>query len=281
MGRDLIGKANVLDKPDEGDGRPFHRVQVLKLGFDQLTREMAVAYLWAWPSRAPYGYVTTPNVDHLVRLRTERHTQEVEEAYVASDLTLCDSKVMALLSRWYGVDLSVATGSDVTEDLLDRLRGSNEPLLIIGGGPETAPVLAERYGLTNLHQHIPPMGLMRNEAALNEAARFIVANPARFVFIAVGSPQQEVIALRARKLGATCGVALCVGASLDYLTGRSKRAPWVLRVLALEWLYRLMREPRRLWRRYLVRSPRIFSLMHEDARARRRLRKHGSDGGNV
>ncbi len=132
-----------MDKLDEHDGRPFDRVQVLKLGFDQLTREMAVAYLWAWPSDAAYGYVTTPNVDHLVRLRTERHTQEVEEAYDACDLTLCDSKVMALLSRWYGVSLPVATGSDVTEDLLDRLAGSDDPLLIIGGGPETAQQLAE------------------------------------------------------------------------------------------------------------------------------------------
>ncbi len=270
-----------MDELDEHDGRPFDRVQVLKLGFDQLTREMAVAYLWAWPSDAAYGYVTTPNVDHLVRLRTERHTQEVEEAYDACDLTLCDSKVMALLSRWYGVSLPVATGSDVTEDLLDRLAGSDDPLLIIGGGPETAQQLAARYGVTNLRQHIPPMGLMQNEAALDEAARFIVDNPARFAFIAVGSPQQEVIALRARKMGATRGVALCVGASLDYLTGRSRRAPWILRVLALEWLYRLIREPRRLWRRYLVRSPRIFSLMHQDARARRRLRKqgHGGDDG--
>jgi exopolysaccharide biosynthesis WecB/TagA/CpsF family protein len=153
-------------------------------------------------------------------------------------------------------------------------------VLIIGGGPETVPALTARFGITNIRQHIPPMGLIQNEAALDEAARFIVANPARFVFIAVGSPQQEIIALRARKLGATCGIALCVGASLDYLTGRSRRAPWLLQVLALEWLYRLIREPRRLWRRYLVRSPRIFSLMHKDARRRRRNRRNGLDAGD-
>jgi len=235
------------------------------------------AYLRAWPADGPYGYVTTPNVDHLVRLRTERHTDEVEESYTQSDLTLCDSKVMALLSRLYGVRLEVAAGSDVTADLLEGLMGSDERVAIVGGGPETLPALRARFGITNMCQHIPPMGLMHNEPALDEAARFIVANPARYVFIAVGSPQQEIIALRARKLGATCGIALCVGASLDYLTGRSRRAPWLLQVLALEWLYRLLREPRRLWRRYLIRSPRIFSLMHKDARQRRRSQRRNAD----
>jgi len=263
---------------DHGDGRGFPRVRILGLGFDQLNRDLVAAYLRAWPLDGPYGYVTTPNVDHLVRLRTERHTIEVEEAYAQSDLTLCDSKVMGLLSRFYGVHLEVSAGSDVTADLLEGMVGSTDSVVIIGGGTDTLPALAARFGLGNLRQHIPPMGLLHNEAALDAAARFIVANPARFVFIAVGSPQQEIIALRAKKMGATCGIALCVGASLDYLTGRSQRAPWLLQALALEWLYRLIREPRRLWRRYLVRSPRIFALMHKDARERRRARKRGRDG---
>lgn len=268
-------------KRDHGDGRVFPRVRILGLGFDQLNRDLVGAYLRAWPTDAAYGYVTTPNVDHLVRLRTEHHTLEVEEAYAKSDLTLCDSKVMALLSRFYGVHLEVAVGSDVTADLLEGMVGSTDNVLIIGGDAQTLPVLAARFGLNNLHQHIPPMGLLHNDAALDEAARFIVDNPARYVFIAVGSPQQEIIALRARKMGATCGVALCVGASLDYLTGRSQRAPWLLRVLALEWLFRLIREPRRLWRRYLIRSPRIFSLMHKDARRRRQNRRRGSGAGDA
>ncbi len=270
-----------MGRGDHGNGSPFFRVRILGLGFDQLNRDLVVAYLRAWPADSAYGYVTTPNVDHLVRLRTERHTQEVEEAYAQSDLTLCDSKVMALLSRIYGLPLEVAAGSDVTADLLEGMVGSNDRILVIGGGPQTKSALSAKFGIANIDQHIPPMGLMQNEAALDAAARFIVENPARFVFIAVGSPQQEVIALRARKMGATGGMALCIGASLDYLTGRSKRAPWLLRTLALEWLYRLIREPRRLWRRYLVRSPRIFSLMHKDARGRRRRRRHGTDSGDV
>jgi exopolysaccharide biosynthesis WecB/TagA/CpsF family protein len=260
----------TMTRPPAESVLSTERVRVLELDFDQLDREAALARLWAWPSSGPFGYLTTPNVDHIVRLLTEPQPAEVREAYDTSDLTLCDSKVLALVAGWYGIDLVVATGSDLTADLLARLAHGDDRVVIVGGTADTVPALARRYGLANMRQHIPPMGLMQNEAALDAAAQFIVDNPARFVFITVGSPQQEVIALRARKLGAERGLALCVGASLDFLTGRSRRAPWIFRVLTLEWLYRLMHEPRRLWRRYLVRSPRIFWLMHRDARQRRR-----------
>ena len=256
-----------------GDAPPFSRVRVLGLNFDQIGQKAAAAYLWDRPAGAPYSYVTSPNVDHVVRLHGEVHSAEIDQAYHTSDLTLCDSKVMALLARWYGIHLAVATGSDITADLLERLAHSNEPVVIIGGDAETIPALAKRYGLTNMCQHIPPMGLMQSEVALDAAARFIVENRARFIFICVGSPQQEVIALRARKMGAESGLALCVGASLDYLTGRIRRAPMIFRWLALEWLYRLLREPHRMWRRYLIRSPKIFSLLRGDVRQRRRPAK--------
>lgn len=249
---------------------PVEQARFLGIGFEAFDREAAVAFLFDRPAGDPFFYVTTPNVDHVVRLRTERHTHEVDEAYANSDLTLCDSKVMAMLSRWHGVRLHVSSGSDITADLMERLTGSNDTLVIIGGDAQTVPALVRRYRLGGLVQHIPPMGLMNNEAALDAAARFICDHPARFVFAAVGSPQQEVIAWRAKRMGAASGICLCVGASIDYLTGRSHRAPWLFRALALEWLYRLIREPRRLWRRYLVRSPRIFALMNKDARARRR-----------
>jgi exopolysaccharide biosynthesis WecB/TagA/CpsF family protein len=179
-------------------------------------------------------------------------------------MTLCDSKVMGLLARLRGIRLNVAPGSDVVASLLDAERDSAVPFVLIGGSAEAVATLQQRYGLAALRQHIPPFGLLQNDAALDSAADFIAANPARYVLIAVGSPQQEVIAYRAMQRGGATGFGLCVGASIDYLTGRSRRAPVILRRLALEWLFRLACEPRRLWKRYLVRSPRIFRLIDRE-----------------
>jgi exopolysaccharide biosynthesis WecB/TagA/CpsF family protein len=106
------------------------------------------------------------------------------------------------------------------------------------------------------------MGFIGDPAAVETCLQFIEsASPFRFCFLAVGSPQQERIAALLRARGRARGLGLCVGASLNFLTGAEKRAPqWVQR-LALEWLYRLGQDPRRLARRYLVRGPRIFRYL--------------------
>ena len=111
-------------------------------------------------------------------------------------------------------------------------------------------------------QHLPPMGLAGNAEARRAAARFIADTKARFTFVCVGSPQQELIAAEVAKLGDARGLALCVGAALEFLTDRQKRAPALARQLGLEWAHRLLTNPRRLWRRYLVEGPAIFLLAY-------------------
>jgi exopolysaccharide biosynthesis WecB/TagA/CpsF family protein len=104
------------------------------------------------------------------------------------------------------------------------------------------------------------MGLRHNASAREEAARFVANAKARFAFIAVGSPQQELVAAEVGKHQEARGTALCIGASLDFITGRERRAPAMVQRLSLEWAYRLLRDPKRMWRRYLVEGPRVFLL---------------------
>lgn len=104
------------------------------------------------------------------------------------------------------------------------------------------------------------MGLVRNPAARQEAAEFIAAQRPRFTFIAVGSPQQELIAAETKLVPGATGMALCIGAALEFVTGHQVRAPRLMQDLGLEWAHRLVSAPRRMWRRYLVEGPRIFVL---------------------
>jgi len=90
---------------------------------------------------------------------------------------------------------------------------------------------------------------------------FVLAHPARFVFLAVGSPQQEVLAAAITATGRATGTALCIGASLEFLTGVSRRAPAWMQRAGLEWLFRLGSDPHRLARRYLLNSPTVFRLL--------------------
>jgi exopolysaccharide biosynthesis WecB/TagA/CpsF family protein len=127
---------------------------------------------------------------------------------------------------------------------------------------EQARELAHRYGLRSIKHIEPPMGFIKDPEALDACLRFIEAqSPFRFCFLALGCPQQEVVARMLRARGIARGLTLCIGASINYLTKVERRAPRWMQHAGMEWLFRLLQDPRRLARRYLIRGPRIFALL--------------------
>ncbi len=243
-------------------------VRLLGVEFAGLGPEEVLARLAARPASAPFAYVVTPNADHLIRLHAR---PELGALYEAAALRLLDSRVVARLARAVGLRAPpVVTGSDLTAALFERgLVQPGEPVAVLGGSEETAAALRGRYGLARLAHHNPPMGFDRDPAALETAVRFLEENPARFSFLAVGSPRQEVVAEALVRRGRGTGIGLCVGASLLFLTGAERRAPRAVQSAGLEWAWRLAQDPRRLARRYLVDSPKIVRLLWREARLRR------------
>ncbi|NNC38190.1 MAG: glycosyltransferase [Acidimicrobiales bacterium] len=205
-----------------------------------------------------FRYIVTPNVDHLVRLNKEPDLYG--PLYKGSWLSVCDSRILELLAKFTGIPLKAVPGSDLTAQLFDNVIKKDEPINVIGGDEDVITKVKERYGLTALNHCQPPMGLRHNPDEVVKCAEFIANNPARYTFICVGSPQQEMVAMAAKQRGDCAGLGLCVGASLDFLAGKVKRAPKWMQFMRTEWLYRLLSEPRRLWKRYLVDGPRIFAI---------------------
>lgn len=242
---------------------PTSRSEFLGLGFDSLSRHQVLAHLTKVTGETPYGYVVTPNVDHVVRLHEdETGKARLRTLYENADLCLCDSKVLHLLGRLRGVRLSVLPGSELTALMFERVIRAGDRIAIVGGDAALVATLREKFKAVEFVQHCPPMGLRRDAAARRLAANFIARSGARFAFIGVGSPQQEMIAAEARSMPGAAGVALCVGAGLDFLAGRQKRAPRLARNLGLEWAHRLLSDPKRMWRRYLLEGPRVFVLAY-------------------
>lgn len=241
---------------------PTDRREFLKVGFDRFSMDQVLARLSTAGDEAPFAYVVTPNVDHVVRLNEDRGDTELGPVYDDADLCLCDSKVLNLLARLRGVRLPVVPGSELTARLFKEIIRPGDRIAIVGGNEKLLHQLESRYPQVLFLHHRPPMGLRKDAAARSEAAKFIAKSHARFSFIAVGSPQQEVIAAEAKRIMGARGTALCIGASLDFLTGQEKRAPRVLQRLGLEWAHRLLNNPRRMWRRYLVEGPRVFLLAY-------------------
>ena len=207
----------------------------------------------------PFRYLVTPNVDHMLRVSA---VPDVATIYRDAWLCINDSRV---LNRPRGPD-----GTRPPRDAGDRTSSPHlldhpaldrsTSILIVGGGEGLAEAVARRCGLTQVRQIRPPMGLRENPVALAETVAAIEGVGARFVFLAVGSPQQEMIAAAIARRGQARGVGLCIGAGLEFLVGARRRAPAPMRAAGLEWLFRLACEPGRLGRRYLVDGPRIMRI---------------------
>lgn len=238
------------------------RREFLDVTFDTAGVDELLSAISAVSGDSPYAYLVTPNVDHMVRMHRRTSGEDFIRLYREADYCICDSRVLALLAKWRDVRLPVVPGSDLAALMFERVIRPGDRIAVIGGDEALISGLRARYPRVEFVQHCPPMGLLRNATARAEAARFIAEQKARFSFICVGSPQQELIANEAAALGDSRGLALCLGAALDFITGREKRAPKLAQRLGLEWSYRLLTNPRRMWRRYLVEGPAIFLLAY-------------------
>lgn len=216
------------------------------------------------PLAASYGqssfdYVITPNVDHVIRYCDDAAFRNL---YAAAGWVLLDSRLLArILTLTRGLRPRVCPGSDLTARLFSMI-APGDRIVLIGSSAQQAQRLVQIYGLQDLRQYSPPMGFIRDRQAVERTLEFVEAqSPFRFCFIGVGSPQQELLAHELKQRGRARGLALCIGASINFLTGTERRAPRWMQITNLEWLYRLLQDPRRLAQRYLVRGPRIFGLL--------------------
>lgn len=212
-----------------------------------LTRVLGMA-------RGAYGYVVTPNVDHVVKLLDGRVAREI---YEGADLKVCDSRILSHLAGLRGLRLPVYPGSDLTADLLAS--SAAEGLTIAVFGPDRAAFdeLVARYPGQTLRWIKAPV-LVPETLAWRAAVAQAVQAEWDILLACVSFPKQELFAHALREAGRTSGVTLCVGASIDFLTGRQQRAPRIFQQLSLEWLHRLFSQPRRMFRRYVIEGPAIF-----------------------
>jgi N-acetylglucosaminyldiphosphoundecaprenol N-acetyl-beta-D-mannosaminyltransferase len=225
------------------------------LGLDVADIDLAAAgdaVLWRSEQRG-FGYVVTPNADHFARLG---RTPALLPVYRGAFLRLLDSRLLALLAGRLGLPAPhVVTGSDLAPLLLRRAAG-----IVTILGMEAAEVARLEQKFSDLSfRHLPlPMGVRDSDPAFAAAVAFASTARTSLTFIALGSPLQEILAAAIGATPGNQGVALCVGSALAFCAGSKTRAPPAFRRRGLEWLYRLVQEPRRLAFRYLVKDPPVL-----------------------
>lgn len=204
---------------------------------------------------APFAYVSTSNAQHVVWM-DRGVIPGLRRAHVKAWLRTNDSRVLRLIGRaLFGRgDMPVTCGSDLTVELLNKHLLPDDVISVIGGDDVLAREMKRQFRFAAMHQFQPPMGLLKDPNARAACVDFIVAHPARYVFIACGYPQSELIALETLERGGAVGTGLCIGSSLHFATGLVDRAPVWMQRMTLEWLHRLIINPRRQIRRIFYDS---------------------------
>jgi len=203
--------------------------------------------------RAGQGFaLATVNLDHAVKLRRD---PAFRAAYAAQTHVVADGNPIVWLARLAGRRAALIPGSELVEPLAVLAAREGVSLALLGA---TAPVLeaaaahlrAVAPGLDVAAMIAPPAGFDPAGGAAEAALAEVAASGAGLCFVALGAPKQEILAARGLGLVPGCGF-VSVGAGLDFLGGGQRRAPRWVRRLAMEWLWRMLSDPRRLARRYL------------------------------
>lgn len=221
--------------------------------FDDLSLDEVAGVVRRLATEKTPSYVVTPNMDHLSRLVASGRA-ELVDIYHQADLVLCDSRIVQKLLRLaVGESCHVVAGSDLTKHLFDQVLTSNDAVMIIGGEAQVIDQLRQRHPQLTLRHVNPSMGFIKRDDEVAALVAQIKACDPDVVLLGVGSPQQEILAAKLKTAGVG-GVSLCIGASILFLVGAERRAPTWMQWAHMEWLYRMLQNPRRLIQRYAANA---------------------------
>lgn len=197
--------------------------------------------------------IATLNLDHVVKLG---RNPDFAAAYRAHTHVVADGNPIVWLSHLAGRRaVRLVPGSELIAPLATLAAAKKTPVAFLGS---TEPVLnaaaqqlqADHPGLDVAACHSPAFGFDPTSAAADATLDQIAASGARICFLALGAPKQEILASRGHARHPALGF-VSIGAGLDFIAGHQTRAPLWVRKLAMEWLWRMLTNPRRLARRYL------------------------------
>ena len=228
-----------------------------------LTEKQTIQTIIDRLARPEGGWVVTANLDHIRRLV---HDPSYAELCAPADLIVADGMPLVWASRLQRTPLPErVAGSSMVWTLTKAAAQNSRSIFLLGGAPGTAQRAADKLretfpGLRIAGLHCPDFGFEKDPAAIATIANLIRDTRPDIVFVALGSPKQEKLISQLREISPAIWW-IGVGISFSFVCGDVKRAPKWMQRLGLEWIHRLLQEPRRLARRYLVDDlPFVFKL---------------------
>jgi len=238
-----------------GSEKPlFPCIRVFGMPLHVVTEAQVVEAIGSAAAAGVGGWVITPNLD---QLRQYHRMPELREMYERASLVLADGMPLVWASRLQKTPLPERVpGSALISTLSAGAAAKGLSVFFLGGNPGAADgaarELAARYpGLKVAGTYCPPFGFEKDDAELGRIEQALANARPRIVFVGLGFPKQERLIDRVRHAAPTAWF-LGIGVSFSFVTGEVRRAPKLAQRMGLEWLHRMIQEPGRLFKRYII-----------------------------
>jgi N-acetylglucosaminyldiphosphoundecaprenol N-acetyl-beta-D-mannosaminyltransferase len=242
----------MLTSPNHSSTSPdaIERVMLLNVPIDNMSMSEFL------PKLKQGGVVVTPNVDHVVKLQKDA---EFCDVYRAATYRTCDSQTLVYVSRFLGTPIKERiSGSDLFPAFYTHYQDDAEvTIFLLGAAEGVAATAQEKINAKVGRQmvvaaHSPSFGFEKREDECQQIIQRVNESGATVLAVGVGAPKQEKWIYKYKDQMPNVKLFLAIGATIDFEAGKTSRAPAWISNLGIEWVYRLLSEPKRLWKRYLV-----------------------------
>jgi N-acetylglucosaminyldiphosphoundecaprenol N-acetyl-beta-D-mannosaminyltransferase len=239
------------------------KINICNVFIDSLTFYEALKKIELSLQKRSPNFIVTPNVDHIMTLQHDRLFAEI---YSNAYLTLADGMPLIWASKFLGTPLTEkVSGSDLFPRLCELSANKGYKLFFLGGRPGAAlrarEVLEEKYPQIKIvGVHSPPYDFENDKNENDTIVRMIKGARPDILFVGLGAPKQEKwIYKYYKEINVSLNIGIGVG--FEFVAGMVKRAPLWMQNSGFEWFWRLLMEPKRLWKRYLVDDMKFFWLV--------------------
>ena len=241
----------------------LNRIKFMNTYIDNLTADEAVKYIEKCIKDRKICHVITPNVDQIIRIEKDNYFKEICDN---AELLLVDGHPLMWIAKYYKKPFKEKIcGSDLVPKLCEVAAKKGYSVFFLGAAPGVAAKAAENlikeYPELNVAgTYSPPLGFENDKDEIKKINDILLKSKADMLFVGMGVPKQDIF-IYENKDNYKIPMSFSIGGAIDFIAGKQKRAPKWISNIGMEWFYRLVNDPRRMFKRYIVDDMRIFKLV--------------------
>lgn len=241
---------------------PLNRVRFMNIYIDNVTESEAINHIELCIKNRKIAHVITPNVDQIVRLEKDSYFRKICEK---AELLLVDGHPLMWIAKWYKTPFKEKIcGSDLVPHLCELASKKEYKIFLLGAAEGVAKKasdnLEKQYpGVKIVGYYSPPFGFENDNAEIDKINSMLLQSKADLLFVGMGVPKQDIF-IYENMNKYRIPVSFSIGATIDFIAGVQKRAPRWMCDHGMEWFYRLVYSPKRMFKRYIIDDLKIFVL---------------------